>query len=174
MKLLPLSRILFAVAAFPAVLIYLIWWATYAGIHFNERYTIRPPGAAAEVQGASMRLLSLVRAGELGDAKGGSPALPEPGAVWVVAELETVRQDPGKEFYCELVLLGPQERKWTEAVDPVTRSAPHCETDNPVGQPVRFESVFMVPARYTDQLIGIALNDASSAARTPVVTPPQQ
>jgi hypothetical protein len=32
----------------------------------------------------------------------------------------------------------------------------------------------MVPARYTDQLIGIALNDASSAARTPVVTPPQQ
>ena len=49
MRLLPIRRILFAVAAFAAVLIYLIWWVTYAGIHFNPRYSVRPPGASAEV-----------------------------------------------------------------------------------------------------------------------------
>lgn len=50
MIVLPMRRILFAVAALAAVLIYLIWWVTYAGIHYIPRYTVRPPGAAGEVQ----------------------------------------------------------------------------------------------------------------------------
>jgi hypothetical protein len=95
-KVLLQRRVLFPVGAFAAVLIYLIWWATYAGIHFNDRYSIRPPGAAGEIQGSSVRLVSLVRTGELGDANGDVPALPEPGAVWVVAELESVRHALGE------------------------------------------------------------------------------
>jgi hypothetical protein len=50
-KVLPLRRILLAVGAVAAALIYVIWWVTYAGIHFNPRYSTRPPGAAAEVAG---------------------------------------------------------------------------------------------------------------------------
>ena len=79
-------RILFPVAVFAAVVIYLIWWVTYAGIHYNPRYSIRPPGAAADVNGTSVRLVSLVRSDLLTDASGGPPEVPDPGAVWVVAE----------------------------------------------------------------------------------------
>ena len=39
-------------------------------------------------------------------------------------------------------------------------------------RPVHFEAVFLVPIRYADQLAGVALVDDSTAARTPVITPP--
>ncbi len=38
-----------------------------------------------------------------------------------------------------------------------------------VGQPLRFESIFMVPVPYADQLAGVALPDNSAAARSPVI-----
>ena len=38
MRTLPMRRMLFAVGALAAVLIYLIWWVTYAGIHYTPRY----------------------------------------------------------------------------------------------------------------------------------------
>ncbi len=167
-------RILFVVAAFAAVGIYLIWWVTYAGIHYIPRFSMRPPGASGESHGASIRLLSLTRADQLSDAGGGQPALPEPGAVWVVAELEVVRHDPVKEFFCEAQLLGPEGRLWSVASVRVQRPTPDCNRDLGVGQPARSESIFMVPSRYADQLSGLALTDSSSAARTPVITPPQR
>ena len=173
MRLLPIRRILFAVAAFAAVLIYLIWWVTYAGIHFNPRYSVRPPGASAEVSGTSVRLLSLIRADQLHNAAGGEPASPDTGVVWVVAEFESVRHDPVEKFSCGTRLVGPQRRVWIpEPVPSVKRVTEECRPNNPVGQAVRFESIFKVPARYADQLIGIELFDNSTAARTPVLTPP--
>jgi hypothetical protein len=99
MRLLPLRRILFVVAAFAVVLIYLIWWVSYAGIHYTARYTIRSPGASGEVQGTTVRVLSLTRSDQLADAEEGEPDLPYPGAVWVVAELEALWHDPAKEYY---------------------------------------------------------------------------
>ena len=151
----------------------MIWWVTYAGIHYNARYSIRPPGAAAEVEGSSVRLLSLVRSDQLADASGGMPLFPDPGAVWVVGEFESVRHDPAEKFLCGTRLLGPQRRVWIpEPFPEVKRVTEDCQTNNPVGQAVRFESIFMVPARYADQLIGIELYDPSTAARTPVLTPP--
>ena len=173
MRPLPMQRVLFPIAAFAAVAIYLIWWVTYAGIHYNARYSIRPPGAAAEVEGSSVRLLSLVRSDRLADASGGMPVFPDPGAVWVVGEFESVRHDPAEKFLCGTRLLGPQRRVWIpEPFPEVKRVTEDCQTNNPVGQAVRFESIFMVPARYADQLIGIELYDPSTAARTPVLTPP--
>ena len=172
MRVLPLRRILFLVATFAAVLIYLIWWVTYAGIHYIPRYTLRPPGASGEVQGTTVRVLSLVRSEQLADADGSQPGLPDPGAVWVVAELEAVRHDPAKEFNCGARLLGPEQRLWSTTASVRTKRAMEsCPLDLPVGQSVRFESIFMVPARYADQLLGIALTDHSSAARTPVIRP---
>lgn len=173
MNVLPMRRILFAVAAFAAVLIYLIWWVTYAGIHYAPRYSLRPPSASGELQGTSVRLLSLVRSDQLAAFDGGLPGIPEPGAVWIVGELEAVRHDTTKEFFCVTELIGPEQRRWSTASVRVKRSTPSCPRDLSVGQPVRFESIFMVPARYADQLSGIALRDDSSAARTPVITPPQ-
>ena len=60
-----MRRMLFAVGALAAMFIYLIWWVTYAGIHYTPRYVVRPPGVAGEVQGTSVRLLSLTRAEQL-------------------------------------------------------------------------------------------------------------
>ena len=172
MRPLSMRRILFPVAAVAAVMIYVIWWVTYAGIHYNPRYSIRPPGAAAEVQGTTVRLVALVRAGELRDAGGGPSELPVPGAVWVVAELETVRHDPAKEFPCGAKLLGPEGRLWSSEPFRVRRATEWCKPDNPVDQAVRFESIFLVPARYADKLIGVALVDLGTAERTAVLTPP--
>jgi hypothetical protein len=167
-----MRRILFVVAALAAALIYLTWWVTYAGIHYTPRYALRPPGASGEVQGTTVRVLSLVRSDQLADAGGGEPALPDPGAVWVVAELEAVRHDPAKKFNCGPRLLGPEQRLWsTAASGGAKRAMESCPLDLAVGQPVRFESIFMVPARYADQLVGIALIDYSTAARTPVIRP---
>jgi hypothetical protein len=175
MKLLPIRRILFPIAAFAAVGIYLIWWVTYAGIHFIPRFSLRPPGASGELAGTSIRVLSLTRAHQLTDAKGGQPGIPDPGAVWIVAELEAVRHDPTKDFFCDTRLLGPEQRLWsTASLLQVSRAMPSCKSDLVVGQPTRFESIFMVPARYADQLSGIALMDGSSAARTPVIRPAPQ
>ena len=42
-----MRRMLFAVGALAAVLIYLIWWVTYAGIHYTPRYAVRPPVSRA-------------------------------------------------------------------------------------------------------------------------------
>jgi hypothetical protein len=172
MTALPIRRMLFAIAAFAAVGIYLIWWVTYAGIHFIPRFSLQPAGASGELAGTSIRLLTLTRADQLADAKGGQPGLPDPGAVWMVAELEAVRHDPTKDFFCTMRLLGPEQRLWPTASPPrLSRAMPSCSSDLPVGQPTRFESIFMVPARYADQLSGIALIDSSSAARTPVIRP---
>jgi hypothetical protein len=172
MRIPPLRRILFPIAAFAAVGIYLIWWVTYAGIHYIPRFSLQPPGASGELAGTSIRLLSLTRADQLADAKGGQPGFPDPGAVWIVAELEAVRHDPTKDFFCTTRLLGPEQRLWPTASLPrVSRTTPSCTRDLAVGQPTRFEAVFMVPARYADQLSGIALMDSSSAERTPVIRP---
>jgi hypothetical protein len=177
MRMLPVRRILFVVVAFTAVSIYLIWWVTYAGIHYTPRYSLRPPGASGDVQGTSVRLLSLIRSDKLAASDGGQPGSPEPGAVWIVAELEAVRRDSAKEFLCGAELVGPEWRRWTAASlltasAGVQRSTPSCPLDLSVDQPVRFEALFLVPARYANQLLGVALRDDSTAARTTVIRPP--
>jgi hypothetical protein len=173
MRALPMKRILFPVAAFAAVAIYVVWWVTYAGIHYDPRYSLRPPGAAADVKGTSVRLLSLVRSDQLADASGGPPEIPHPGAVWVVAEFESTQHDPADKLSCGSTrLLGPQGRLWNPELFRVQRTMQECQSSQPVGQAVRYESIFMVPARYADQLIGIALEDRSTAARTQVIRPP--
>ena len=91
MRTIPMQRVLFVVAAVAAVAIYLIWWVTYAGIHYIPRYTVRPPGTAVEVQRTSVRLLSLIRADQLINAEEDKPGLPDPGTVWIVAEFEAER-----------------------------------------------------------------------------------
>jgi hypothetical protein len=115
MRALPLRRILFGVAAFAAVLIYLTWWVTYAGIHYAPPYRLLPPGVTGETQGTSVRVLSLTRSDLLANVGGGQPGLPDPAAVWIVAELEAVRHDPAKEFLCGAELIGPERRQWPTA-----------------------------------------------------------
>jgi hypothetical protein len=169
----PLRTVLFLTAVGALVLLYLLWWTTYAGIHFQERFVQQPAGAAAEVGGTSMRLLSLRQSTLLADQKfNGVPEQAGSGTTWVVAELEAVQQPDAPDFYCTLELVGPDGRRW-EKQTKFNRTLPWCDSKEIAsGRSVRFEAIFLVPEQYADQLMGVALMDPSVADRVPVIMPP--
>lgn len=169
-----LRRTLFLIISVSLVLIYVVWWVTYAGTHQGERFTQLPPGRAAESADATIALNSLIQAPELVDAKGGEPLAPDPGAVWVVAEMEVTRHRVGDAFPCGFAAVGPEGRMWEGSRPYVERAVKTCDDDEfVVGQPYRFEAIFMVPQRYADQLAGVAPIDNSTAERSPVLAPPR-
>jgi hypothetical protein len=172
-RTLPIRTTLIAVAVGCLVLLYVLWWTTYAGIHFNQRFTQRPPGEAGRAAGTTVRVLSLASTPLLADQKYAGPPEPAPsGAVWVVAVLEATRQPGAPEFFCPLELLDREGRRWT-AQTSVTRSLPYCASDlvKP-GPPVRFEVLFQVPERLVGQVAGVAVLDPASPDRVDVVSPP--
>ena len=171
---LPLRTALFVTSVSAMALLYLLWWTTYAGIHVEERFVQRPPGAAGQVGGTSIRLLSLTRAAQLAMQKyGGDPEQPSPGTVWVVAVFEAVPQPGAPEFYCTLDLLGPDGRRW-KAESEVNRFRPGCiSREKTPDRPAEFESIFLVPERFADQIVGVALMDPTVPDRVPVITPPR-
>jgi hypothetical protein len=170
---LPLRTALFMTSVGALVMLYLLWWTTYAGIHVEERFVQQPPGAAGQVGGTSIRLLSLTRAPQLDMQKyGGPPKQPSPGTVWVVAVFEAVAQPGAPEFYCTLELVGPDGRRWKSASE-VDRHRPSCiSLDFTPNRPTEFESIFMIPERFADQIVGVALMDPTVPDRVPVITPP--
>ena len=118
-------------------------------------------------------MLSLTRSDQLTEVDPARPPkIPDPGAVWIVAELEAVRHDEASEFLCQTEVVGPQGVRWEPADVYVERSVPRCDSSE-LGwaSRYRFEALYMVPRRYADQLAGIALPDRSTAARTPVIRP---
>ena len=173
MRPLPIRTVLITTTVGCLVLLYVLWWTTYAGIHFNQRFVQRPPGEAGRIGGTSIRLLSLTSSPLLADQKYAGPPDPaEPGAVWVVAVLEASQEAGAPEFLCTVELVGPDGRQWDDDGQ-VSRTLPHCTSDlvRP-GPPVRFETVFLVPERFVGQLDGIALLDPSVPDRADVITPP--
>ena len=153
------------------VAIYTVGWVVYADQHLQPHYTRPAPGAAAEARGGTWRVLALTTTNELTSSSGAPPAVPDAGAVWVVAELEAVPPAAGDRFTCDVDLLGPDEQVWESALAPVQRAA-SCDAEQAVaGQPYRFETVFLVPERHAHPL-GVLVPDTATAAPTPVLTPP--
>jgi hypothetical protein len=156
------------------VLLYVLWWTTYAGIHFEPRFTQQPPGASGRVQGTEVRLVSLTRTGVLTDQSyGGEPETAEPGTTWVVAVLEATQQPGAPKFYCTLELVDADLRRWDTHGLP-GRALPSCPPGEELttGQPVRFETIFLVPERFAERIAGVAVMDQTTADRTVVLTPP--
>jgi hypothetical protein len=170
---LPLRTALFVTSVGAMVLLYLLWWTTYAGIHTEDRFVQLPPGAAGQVGGTSIRVLSLARAPQLAMQKySGPPKQPSPGTVWVVAVLEAVQRPGAPKFYCTLELVGPDGRRWKTEGE-VNRTRRYCSSDDITpDRPAEFESIFLVPARFADQIAGVALMDPTVPDRVPVITPP--
>ena len=140
-------------------------------MHVEPRYAGQPSGAAGEVAGTSIRVLSLTAAPQLADQEyGGAPESAAPGTVWVVAELEGVQAPGAAEFACTLELLGPDGRRWTPQLK-TARRLPSCPSAELSPRPTRFETVFLVPERFRGRLVGIALLGASDPGRVPVLTP---
>ena len=173
MRPLPIRTALVTVTVGCLVLLYVLWWTTYAGIHFNQRFTQRPPGEAGRVGGTTIRLRSLTSTPLLADQKYAGPAeVADPRTVWVVAVLEATREPGAPEFYCTVELLGPGGRRW-DPQSKVTRTVPYCASDQvKPGSPTQFETIFLVPERFVGQIVGVALLDPSVADRVDVVTPP--
>jgi hypothetical protein len=100
-------RILLLVITSALVLIYLIWWVSYAQTHQNPRYRQLAPGAAVSVKGLTVRLEQLIIADQLAaEDKTEPPAVPVSGAVWVVAQYQVSQRD-FKQTCCNFVLVGP-------------------------------------------------------------------
>lgn len=157
------------------VLLYLVGWTVYATTHTGERYRQLPPGAAGTRADADLRLLGLTRTERLLDSGGGDPQLAEAGSTFVVAELELTQRRPTELVTCTADLLGPDQRLWERDVlgVRVQRQTPTCDSaDVVVGRPYRFEAVYVIPVRFADQLVGVALTDHLTSARTPVLRPP--
>jgi hypothetical protein len=161
-------RLVVLVIVAALVLIYLIWWVSYAQIHQNSRYRDLRPGAAASTKALTVRLERLVIADQLADKNGEPPALPAPGASWVVARLQATARDPAGAC-CEFPLVAANGATWKSTYPPVTRELGALYSAERA--PYEFELVYKVPAGVTQQLVGIAVEDGTSAARTPVLRP---
>lgn len=153
------------------VAIYITGWAVYADQHLRPHYTRAAPGATADARGVTWRVRALTTTDSLTSSSGAPPAVPDVGAVWVVADLEALQHPGGERFSCEVDLLGPDEQVWKrDAVVPVQRAA-RCDPEQLVaGRPYRFEAIFLVPQRHAHQL-GVLVPDLTTAAPTPVLTP---
>ncbi len=156
------------------VLTYLTAWSGYAAMHTADRYRQLAPGASGSRAGAQVRLLSLVRTERLVSREQQDPQIAGAGAVFVVAELELVQQWPVELVSCsDADLLGPGGRRWESISADVLRQVPSCDSaDIVVGQPYRFETVYLVPLRHVDNVVGVALVDVSTPRRTSVLRPP--
>lgn len=156
------------------VLVYLTVWSGYAVVHTGDRYRQLAPGAPGGRAGAEIRLLSLVRSDRLTSREAQDPQIAGAGAVFVVVELEMVQQRSVEFVNCSGAdLLGPDGRRWESISTDVLRQVPYCDSSNVVvGQPYRFETVYLVPLRYVDNVVGVALVDVSTPRRTPVLRPP--
>ena len=100
------------------MLLYLLWWTTYAGIHFEQRFTQQPPGAAGRGRRHDdpAAVADPVRGYWPTRSTAAPPKVADPGAVWVVAVLEAMQQPGAPEFFCTVELVGPHGRRWEPQV----------------------------------------------------------
>ncbi len=149
-----------AVAAL-LVLIYLVVELTYSTSHLDPpRYAPVATGAVAHGRSADFRLLSLRRTDRWGQESDGSPGTAEPGAVWVVAELEVTPREREDYLLCTFTLVGTDRRSWpAEGIGPDHEGescAPDPE-DVAIGTTYPFVQGFQVPEQEADRLAGLAL-----------------
>jgi hypothetical protein len=164
-------RILLLVITSALVLIYLIWWVSYAQTHQNPRYRQLAPGAVVSVKGLTVRLEQLIIADQLAaEDKTEPPAVPVSGAVWVVAQYQVSHRD-FKQTCCNFVLVGANGATWSDAYPSVGRTLGSFYSSETA--PYEFEQIFEVPSGVVGQLVGIAVEDLTSPARTPVLRPPR-
>lgn len=159
-----------------AVLTYLNVWSIVAiqGLTDYGRYTQLEPGEPARAMGAEFRLISLVQTTQLVNAITHTVEPPANNAVWVVARVDVVRQDPDESLYCNFQLLGPNRRSWKESCTYVSRTLERSCTmaTMEVGRSYPLEITFEIPERYVDELVGVVVEDSAVRGVRQVLVPP--
>ena len=143
------------------VLVYLVNELTYASSHLDPpQYAPLAPGAVAHGKSADFRLLSWRQTERWGHEVGGEAGSPEPGAVWVVAQLEVTPREHEDYLLCTLDLVSTSGRSWeAEGLGP-THDGESCAPDPEnaqIGTTYPFVLGYQVPADEVDHLAGLAL-----------------
>lgn len=143
------------------VMVYLSSELTYASSHLPpSRYVPVAPGAVGHGKSADFRLLSW-RQSERWGQESGEPGTAEPGAVWVVAQLEVTPREHEDYLLCTLHLVSTDGRVWdAEGLGP-THEGESCAPDPEhvqIGATYPFVVGFQVPADETDHLAGLAVD----------------
>jgi hypothetical protein len=161
------------------VLLVLLWVTvdiTYLSTHEPPpRYVALAPGEIARSRTAEFRLLSLEQTSSWGRDDEGRPASPDPGAVWVVAQLEVTPRVHEDYLLCSFTLVSTDARVW-ESVDfgGPTAEGESCAPDPEhveLGTTYRFRQGFQVPADEAAEIAGVALPSFSARAYQ-VLRPP--
>jgi len=161
------------------VLLVLVWLTvdiTYLSTHEPpHRYVALAPGELARSRTAEFRLLSLEQTPYWGRDDEGLPASPDPGAVWVVAQLEVTPRVHEDHLLCSFTLLSTDARSW-ESVDlgDPTAEGESCAPDPEhveLGTTYRFRQGFQVPADEAAKIAGVAL-PSFDARRYQLLRPP--
>jgi hypothetical protein len=162
---LPEARVrawLVALVAALLVLVYLVVELTYSSSHLDPpRYAPVAPGAVAHGKSADFRLLSLRRTERWGHEIGGDAGSPEPGAVWVVAQLEVTPRSHEDYLLCTLRLVSTDGRSWESAFGAPTHDGDSCAPDPEdaqLGTTYPFVLGFEVPVNEADHLAGLGLD----------------
>ncbi|MBA8793655.1 hypothetical protein FHX74_001260 [Friedmanniella endophytica] len=152
------------------VVTYLVIWTLYAGTHTYPRYRQLAAGAAS-TGNTSFRVTSLVST-EAVRTKYGDVAHPDPGAVFVVAEVTVLLRAPEEDPICGLDLLGPGGRTWETPIGgPTTDQPSDCSDGLVVGRPFSYQQIFEIPATYADQLRGLVVVNHLTGAPSQVIRP---
>ena len=153
-----------AAGAFLLVLLFVVVELTYSSTHLPPaRYRPVDAGAVAEGPYGDFRLLSLRRTERWG-TEGGSPGSPEPGAVWVVAQLEVTPREKQDYLLCTMTLVSTSGRVWEPVGIGPSHEGESCAPEPEaavVGTTYPFGLGFEVPAGDADDLAGLALETYS-------------
>lgn len=156
------------------VLVYLVVELTYSSSHLQpSRYVPVDAGAVAHGKSADFRLLSWRRTERWGEVSG-EPGSPDPGAVWVVAQLEVTPREHEDYLLCSLHLVSTDGRSWDAEGTGPTHEGESCAPDPEnvqIGATYPFVLGYQVPAGEADHLAGLAV-DLYSWRAYPLLRPP--
>lgn len=156
------------------VLLYLTLELTYASTHLDPpRYVAAEPGGVAHATSADFRLLSLRRTEAWGE-EDGAPGSPDPGAVWVVAQLEVTPRVRTDYLLCTMNLVTTDGRAWEPQSLGPTAEGESCAPDPEnveVGTTYPFVLGYQVPIGDADRLAGLAIETYSWRSH-PLLRPP--
>lgn len=163
-----------ALGAALLVMLYVVVELVYSSTHLPpERYRPVDAGASVVVRGAEFRVLALRQTGYWG-TDGGEPASPEPGAVWVVAQLEVTPREKRDYLLCTMELVSTDRRAWAPVTTGPSREGESCAPEPEeaqIGTTYPFVLGFQVPAGEVDRLAGLAV-DTYGWRAYPLIRPP--
>ena len=119
-------------------------------------------------------MLSLRQTEQWGERDRRSSGAPDPGAVWVVAQLEVTPRRHTDYLLCSLSLVATDGRTWDTASDAPTHEGESCAPDPEnvqLGTTYPFVLGYEIPAAEADEVAGLALSDEQPAAPTPCCGP---